>query len=103
MNRIKAISYEDRVSIFWTVAGVAIFSLFIYFYAVGAIARNTALRENLEAHLADAGSRIGELEFAKIKLENAVTAEVARQYGFKEVRAPLFVTRVDRSALTYNR
>ena len=67
---------------------------------MNAIARNTALRENLEAHLSDAGSRIGALEFSYIELRNGVTREKAGELGFNEVKSPLYVTRNASAALT---
>lgn len=97
-----AIGLEARQRIFWSLAGISLLSLFIYFYAINAIARNTALRQNLEAHMADASGRIAALEFAHIELENAVTEELARQYGFEEVKAPLYVSRTKATALTLN-
>lgn len=99
---LSGVSLEARQRIFWTLMGISIFSLFIYFYAVSAIARNTALRQNLEAHMADASGRIATLEFAHIELENSVTEELARQYGFEEVKAPLYVSRTKATELTLN-
>ena len=98
-----SLSYEGRERAFWLLAGVSIFSLFVYFYAVNAIARNTALRENLEAHLADSGSRIGSLEFSYISLKNGVTSDIALARGFTEAKAPLYVTRTQAASLTLNR
>ncbi len=103
MTKVKAISYEQKASIFWFFAGVAILSLFVYFYAIHSIARYTALRQNLEAQVTDAAGRIGALEFASIELKNTITSEVASNYGFKEVRTPLYVSRNTGSALTLNR
>lgn len=102
-NKIKSISYEQRETAFWFLVGVSILSLFIYFYAINAIARNTALRQNLEAHVADAAGRIGGLEFAYIEEQNKITSEVAASFGFKEVKSPLYVSRATGSALTFNR
>ena len=102
-NKIKAISYEQREAAFWFLVGVSVLSLFIYFYAINAIARNTAIRQNLEAHVADAAGRIGGLEFAYIGEQNKITAEVARSFGFSEVKSPLYVSRTAGRALTFNR
>ncbi|OHA92069.1 MAG: hypothetical protein A3J09_01055 [Candidatus Zambryskibacteria bacterium RIFCSPLOWO2_02_FULL_51_21] len=99
---LRRVSYEDRQRTFWVLAGISIFSLFIYFYAVNAIARNTALRSNLEAHLSDAGSRIGALEFSYIELRNGITKEKAGELGFSEVKSPLYVSRNAAAALTFH-
>lgn len=103
MSNVKAISYDSRANIFWFMVGLSILSLFVYFYAINSIARNTALRQNLEAQVVDAAGRIGTLEFAHIELRNKITSEVASAYGFKEVKKPLYVTRTTGSALTLNR
>lgn len=97
---IRRISYEDRRKTFWVLSSISIFSLFIYFYAVNAIARNTAIRGNLEAHLADANSRIGALEFTYIELKNNITKEKAGEFGFNEVKSPMYVTRNASTAIT---
>ncbi len=103
MTQVKAISLESRANFFWFLVGVSILSLFVYFYAVNSIAHNTALRQNLEAHVVDAAGRIGSLEFAYINAKNIITSEVAMSYGFKEARSPLYVSRTTGSALTLNR
>jgi len=103
MTRTKALSIESRANFFWFLIGVSILSLLVYFYAINSIARNTALRQNLEAYVADAGGRIAGLEFAHIELKNAITAELAYSYGFEEVRTPLYVTRNSSTSLTLNR
>jgi hypothetical protein len=102
-GRTAAISLDDRARILWFMGAVSLLSLFVYFYAVNVIARNTALRQNLEAHVADASGRIGALEFSYIELKNSITSEVAASHGFKEVRAPLYVSRTGSTALTLNR
>lgn len=103
MSKAKAISIDSKANIFWFMVGVSLLSLFVYFYAINSIARSTAMRQNLEAQVVDAAGRIGTLEFAYIELKNNITSEVAANYGFKEVKKPLFVTRTTGSALTLNR
>lgn len=101
--KIKAISYEQRANFFWFMVCASILSLFIYFYSVSAMARNTAIRQNLEAQLADTGGRIGGLEFSYIELKNSITSELAHQYGFREIRNPLYVSRNAANSLTLSR
>jgi hypothetical protein len=103
MTKIKTISLESKANFFWFLVAVSFISLFVYVYAINALARNTAVRQNLEAHMADIGGKIGGLEFAHIELKNAVTQELAYEYGFREVRSPLYVSRTSSSGLTYNR
>lgn len=103
MSTTKAISYDSRATIFWFLVGVSVLFLFVYFYAINSIARSTALRQNLESQITDSAGRVGGLEFAYIELKNSVTSEVARSYGYKEVRSPLYVSRNANSGLTLNR
>lgn len=103
MSKTKTISYETRAHFFWFMVGISVLSLFVYFYAINSIAQNTALRQNLEARVADAAGRVGGLEFSYIELRNSITFEMAKNYGFKEVRTPLYVTRHTSSTLTLNR
>lgn len=102
-NKIKTISYEQRAAFFWFIVGVSVISLFVYFYAINSMARNTALRSNLEHYVADARDRIGTLEFAYIEAKNAITTDLAYSMGFKENRAPLYVSKNSSTALTLNR
>ena len=102
-GRTASLSLDTRANYFWFMAGVSVLSLFVYFYAINAIAHNTALRQNLEAQVADASGRIGSLEFAHIELKNSITSEVAHSYGFQEVKTPLYVSRTAGSLVTVNR
>lgn len=102
-GEVASLGYEGRERAFWAMSLICLLSLGIYFYAINAIARNTALRSGLEAELADTSGRIATMEFAYIGMENAVTSELAAQYGFREVDTPLYVTREAPPSLTLNR
>lgn len=100
--RSRAISYEDRQRVFWSMVTISLLSLTAYVYAVNATAHHLAVRQNMEKEVAQAAADLGELEFAHIELSNAVTIETAREYGFQEVRQPLYVTRSGPGSLTLN-
>lgn len=102
-NIIKTISYEDRVHIFWTLAAISLLSLFVYIYSINALARTVAERGHLEREVTELSSTLGTLEFSYIAKQNEITPEVARQYGFSEVKSPLYVARnASADALTFN-
>ena len=101
-NRTRTISYDNRVRFFWTMVVVSILSLSIYVYAVNAIARNIVVRQDLERQIAKTSGNLNSLEFAYIELKNNVTLELAYYYGFKEVKNPLYVSRINRASLSYN-
>ncbi len=101
-NKTRTISYDNRVRFFWVLVSISMLSLFIYIYAVNATARNIVVRQNLEKQLANKSVGIDSLEFVYISLKNNVTIELARQYGFREARSPLYVSRTHRASLSFN-
>ena len=82
---------------------VSVLSFFIYIYAINATARHIVLRQNLERQIASTKANLNSLEFAYIELKNNITIELAYQYGFQEVRNPLFISRIrPSSSLSFN-
>ena len=71
-------------------------------YAVNALARNVAERQELERQVASLSAELGALEFAYIEKRNAITLEMARELGFSEVKSPLYVSRGTASSLSFN-
>lgn len=98
----KVLSLEARQKAFWFLVSVSVFSLFIYVYAVNATAHHIATRQNLEREVAQVEGRLSSLEFASIALKNSITIETAREYGFAEVKEPLYVSRDSFNSLTLN-
>lgn len=98
----RALSLEDRQRYFWYIVSVALCALAIYIYAINATAHNIAIRQNLEREVAQMNAHLSSLEFASIELKNAITIETAREYGFAEVKEPLYVSRNASDSLTLN-
>lgn len=96
------IGYNNRVRFFWILTAVSLLSLFVYIYAINATARNIALRQNLERQIAKTSANLDSLEFAYVALKNNVTIELAYQYGFQEVKNPLYVSRTRTTSLSFN-
>ena len=97
-----AISYDHRARFFLVLATISILSFVAYIYAINATARNVAVRQDLERQIADIATDLDSLEFSYIELKNNVTMELAYQYGFSEVRNPLYVSRTRPTALSFN-
>ena len=100
--KTKTISYTHRAYFFWAMAFLSILSLAIYIFAINATARNIAHGQEFERQIAQIGDGLGSLEFTYIGIKNNVTLELAHQYGFKEVRNPLFVSRSSTNSLSFN-
>lgn len=95
-------SLENREKAFWTLVFISLASLAIYIYAINAAAHHIAVRQNLEREVAEQNAALSSLEFAVIELKNNVTIETAREFGFSEVKKPLYVSRDTESSLTLN-
>lgn len=98
----KALSLEGRERFFWGLVSVSLCSLLIYVYAINAAAHHIAVRQNLEKQVERLNGDLSVLEFETIALKNGVTMEVATNYGFSEVREPLYVSRDAENSLTLN-
>lgn len=102
-GRAIAVSFESRQRFLWSLITLSAFSLLAYVYAINATAHHIAVRENLEEKVSNIESDLGALEFAYIDLKNNVTIDTARQFGFKEVKEPLYVSRQNNAgSLTLN-
>ena len=101
-KKTKIISYHNRVRFFWVLVAISILSLCVYVYAINTIARNIASRQNLERQIVKTGAGLDSLEFAYIELKNSITLELALDYGFREVKSPLYVSRVRPTSLSFN-
>lgn len=98
----RAIGLDQRQKAFWFMVSLSLCSLLVYVYAINAAAHHIAVRQNLEREVAETTGRLSSLEFATISLKNAVTIETAREYGFTEVKEPLYVSRGGAESLTLN-
>ncbi len=98
----KAISYDTRVRVFWTMIILATLSLFIYMFAVRATIKNTAIRQNLENEVAIISTQLGDLEFSYIALKNKISLDLAYERGFKNVSSAQYISRGVSRSLTMN-
>lgn len=101
-NRTKIISYDNRVRFFWILVAVSMLSFLVYIYAINNIARNIVMRQNLEKRTAEISANLDSLEFAYIELKNDITIELAYNYGFREIKNPLYVSRTRDASFSLN-
>lgn len=100
------ISYDMRTKVFWFLVATLVALISVQIISIGSTTKNVAERQRLEKVVLDATARAGELEFAYIELKNTVGIEMASNLGFKEVKAPSYVSRVSPDSLgtlTFNR
>lgn len=101
-HQAKTISYDIRVRIFWTLVGLSVLAFGVYIYSINMTIRNTALRQELQAQVAQESAELSELEFAYITKRNEIGIELASTFGLKEVRNPAYASRARNSAFTFN-
>ncbi|MDO8569757.1 MAG: hypothetical protein Q7R89_03235 [bacterium] len=94
--------YNQRAHFFWALVTISVCSLFIYIYAINATARNIAASQDLERRMVNISANFNSLEFAYIELRNNITLELAYQYGFREVKSTLYVSRAHSPSLSFN-
>lgn len=85
---------------FWLLVVLSTVSLGIYIVGVNATVRNTVLREDLERQSSELTTKISEMEFTYIGLENKVNLALALERGFEEVSNPEYISRTH--GLSYN-
>lgn len=102
MYKTKTISYDNRVRIFWSLIFLSILSLVVYIYGVNATVRNTVARQNLESEALSISTHLGEMEFSYIGLTNKVSLTVAYERGYKDVSAPVYISRNQNAGLSIN-
>lgn len=98
----KALSYENRVRAFWTMAALCLGLLFVYILSINATARNVADKQHWGREIAAINSELESLEFSYIALKNDITLELAHEYGFREVGNPIYVSRAANTSLSFN-
>lgn len=102
MIKVRAISYDRRVQMFWAMVGMVLLLSALYVYAVHATTRKTALREDLEGRLLTLATETSALEFSYIEKKNGVNIDVAYAAGYKDVTNPKYVSRSRVSTLSLN-
>lgn len=101
--KTQVLSYDQRVGIFWTLVSICFVSSILYIYAVSTTVSNTVSRQALEREVSTLAARIGEMEFTYIAMKNSVDLSTAYTYGFKDVSAPVYVSRTSSASLSINR
>ncbi len=97
-----ALSFENRTKAFWALSSACLLSLVLYVYAVNATAHNVAMRASLEREAAELTGELASLEFQYINLQGDVTLTRAAEYGFEEVKEPLYVSKTAGNSLSFN-
>lgn len=99
----KALSYDNRARIFWTLTSLSIIFIAAYIFCINLAVHNTVARQYLEGEVSTLAAKQSSLEFAYIELKNQVSLDVALAYGFREVSKPTYISRTGVHSLVVNR
>jgi hypothetical protein len=91
--KAKTISYDLRVRVFWSLAGITLASLCFYVYAVKTTVQNTLVRGQLESKAAALSANIGNRQFGLIAMQEKIDLNSAYAAGFTDAHDPLYISR----------
>ena len=92
VERIKN-RIQDRGNIFWSLTAGLVVVLGLYLYFLSNTVHTAFLRQQTEKSIAALEESAGNLESNCLNLKNAVTIELARAKGFKEIVATQYISR----------
>ena len=93
VEKIKNEILQDRKNIFWFLTVSVIVMLGFYLYFVSHTVYTTVLRQQTEKSIAIIEGNMAELESEYLNAKNAVTIELARSKGFKNILATEYISR----------
>ena len=97
--RIIANTFKNTKLVIWTLAGVLVFVIVVYFVSVNQVVHYVAERQVLKSELDSISARIADLEFNTITLKNNITTDTAKDLGFKFTAKTQYVSRTSSVAL----
>lgn len=84
---------QDHGNIFWFLAMGLVVMLGLYLYFLSNTVHTAFLRQQTEKSIAALEESAGNLESDYLNLKNAITIELARTKGFKDIVATQFISR----------
>jgi hypothetical protein len=102
IQKAKTISYDARQRAFWVLATISLLSIVIYIGAIEMTVHNTVTRQTLQNQSTDLSTVVSEMEFQDIALKNNVNLDLAYAHGFKDVTAPIYISRSVAASLSMN-
>lgn len=87
----KVLELNKERAMFWTMISALLLSVGFYMYFINTTVHNTVARQNLEAESSSLALSIGNKEFQYISKRNAVTMDLAKSLGYREVKNTHYV------------
>lgn len=102
IQKAKTISYDARARAFWILVIGSVLLIATYIVAIEMTVHNTVTREKLQNQSDTLATVVSQLEFQDIALKNNVDLNLAYAQGFKDVTAPVYISRAAAGSLSMN-
>lgn len=102
IQKVKTLSYDARHRVFWFLAMTGAILIVVYIGAVEMTVHNTVARQTLQKQSVALATVVSEMEFQDIALKNNVNLNLAYEHGFKDVTAPVYISRAAAVSLSMN-
>jgi len=102
IQKAKTISYDARARAFWILAVSCVLMVVVYIGAIEMTVHNTVARQTLQSQSDALSTVVSQLEFQDIALKNNVDLNLAYAHGFKDVTAPVYISRAAGISLSMN-
>lgn len=101
----KIIAIKNSPATFYLLLGAILFAATFYIYSVNSAVRNAVAREQAEGVISELQTKVSELEYKYMNLENRMTLESAANLDLHEPTGKIFISRnsSSRGLSLYNR
>lgn len=86
-------AYIDETRLFYIALSCFVVALFSYMYFVSSSILNVVMLKEVDAHVADIQTTIGELESTYIEIQHDVSSDIATHRGFVIADKKIFIDR----------
>lgn len=93
MYKVVSITYPLRQTCFYFAVFISVVSLLSYAYFISRAVSHAIKTSNAEKEIIALSGELAPLETIYLEKKSAVTVELAKQLGFKEISNPEFISR----------
>lgn len=87
--------YRDESRLFYIALSLLVATIALYMYFVSVSVLNVVMRKEVDTHIAEASTVIGELESSYIEMQHAVSSDIATHRGFVISDKKIFIHRTE--------
>lgn len=88
-------TYKDESRYFYAACSLFVACACVYMYFVSMSVMNVVMRKEIDTKIAEAATRISELEAAYIEVQHSVSSDIASHKGFAIADTKVFIDKSD--------